>query len=423
LAPFLFGAVERRIWMPLCLGWVGLGLLAAYVSASPENAADSHHRVARGVTRALLPLHALFALQLLPLPEAALRHLSPGAHAAHFLPDPLDGRFRPLSVSPGATIEAWFYVAALQGLFLAVQGLRRPHRRTGLLVLATSAAALSAEGLWQSRSEHPYFLYGRIPTYSPQGLETSTYGPYYNRNHFATVTAMGAGLSAGMAARIGLAAGGLRGLLTSRSGLPATVTLVGLAGFLSLASAASGSRSGALAALVGLAVVGLRAFGRGGFVAVLLLGGTLGLIAGPASVERLAHLDLEASRWRPWLDMTVLFRFFWAFGTGIGAFGAAYWPYQRNATYEFWQHAHNEYLEWLLEGGILGVLVLIAVLAFLRRYLRLEDECREALAGAISVVLVQSLLDFPLRIPANAAFLVCALALSVGPRETRQRGV
>lgn len=418
LAPFLFGAVERRVWMPLGLVWLALGLVASRLSTPQADSGNAPGDAGARVARALLPLHALFAVQLVPLPASALRVLSAGAHAAHFLPDPGDGRFRPLSVSPGATIEAWFYVAALQGLFIAVQGLPPERRRAALLLLVVSASALAAEGLWQSRAEHPFYLYGRIPTNSPQGLEASTYGPYFNRNHFATVTAVAAGICAGLAAAAGRAAGGLRLVLTSREGLPRVIVLSGLSAFLSLVSAASGSRSGAIAALLALGAVTLTAFGARAFAVAVAVAGGLALLAGPASVERLAHLDLAASRWLPWLDMTTLFRFFWTFGAGIGAFGAAYWPYQRNAAYEFWQHAHNDYLEWLIETGALGIPVLVTVLRSLGHNLRVAEGAREVLTGAATAVLVQSFLDFPMRIPANGGFFVCVLALALcGPRD------
>lgn len=414
LSPFMFGAVERQVWMPLCLAWMAAGLASRLVCLR-SGAVDASNRVS-GLSRALLPLHALFAVQLLPLPAAALRVVSPGSHAAHFLPDPGDGRFRPLSVSPGATIEAWFYVCALQGLFLAIQGIRSPRRPPALRLIAGCLMLLAAEGLWQSRSDRPFDLYGRFPTDSPQGLETSTYGPYYNRNHFATATGLGAALCAGLAVSAARAAGGLSALIRNRALLPAAILQFGAAGFLALATAASGSRSGALATIAALGVVMLVAFGKRAFLAAIALGSALALIAGPASVERLARLDFAASRWLPWVDMTTLFRFFGGFGAGIGAFGAAYWPYQRNATYEFWQHAHNEYLEWAIEAGLLGLVVLIAVLRGLASSLRIAPADRAIVCGALTVGLVQSFLDFPMRIPANAAVLAAILALATSPR-------
>lgn len=419
LAPFLFGAVERRVWMPLCLVWMAAGLASHGLLLRSGSVGAPDRASTPGFCRALLPLHALFALQLVPLPAAALRLVSPGSHAAHFLPDPGDGRFRPLSVSPGATIEAWFYICALEGLFLAIQGIRPVRRIVATRVIASCLMLLAAEGLWQSRAERPFDLYGRFPTDSPQGLETSTYGPYYNRNHFATVTGLGAALCASLAWTAARAAGSVSALIGDRALLSATILQLGAAGFLALATAASGSRSGALATIAALGVVTLVAFGKRAFLAAIVLGSTLALLAGPASVERLARLDFAASRWLPWVDMTTLFRFFGLFGAGIGAFGAAYWPYQRNATYEFWQHAHNEYIEWAVEAGLLGLVVLALVLRGLGSSLRVDPAARATVFGALTVACVQSLLDFPMRIPANAAVLVAILALSTIPHDRR----
>ena len=414
-SPFLFGAVERTVWIPLSVLWMALGL-AAHLLRPHESARANAGEI---LSQALLPLHALFAIQLLPLPGGALGFLSPGSFAAHFLPDPGDGRWRPLSVSPGATIEAWLYVAALQGLFLAMQGLSSVRRRTAIHAILGVAVVLGAEGLWQSRSEHPFLLYGRVPIEAPSGLDQSTFGPYFNRNHFATVTAMGCGLAAGLAASLGVQSGGLRGLLASSRALPRSIVLVGVSLFLALSTAASGSRSGTLAALGALAVAALRGFGKRFFLTVALSGVVGVVLAGPAAVERMTHLDLQASRWVPWLDMTTLFRFFPVFGSGIGTFGAAYWPYQRNAVYEFWQHAHNEYLEWGIEAGLVGIGVLFLVLQSVRREFRLADYGRLAGQCAVIAFMVQGTLDFPQRIPANGALLVCLMAATTERRPSR----
>ena len=151
----------------------------------------------------------------------------------------------------------------------------------------------------------------------------------------------------------------------------------------------------------------------------LVLGvGLIALVAsGAASVERLTRFNLVMSRWTPWVDMTSLFRFFPVFGSGLGAFWATYWPYQTNATYEFWRHAHNEYLQWAVETGLLGVLILPWVIVRLHRAVTFTPEAREAALAALAAFGIQAFLDFPIRIPANAAVFFCVLALAVCPRE------
>ncbi len=416
LAPFVFGAIERSVWIPLCQLWLGLGLASSL--AHSRRSSEAPGSPGSAVSRALLPVHFLFALQLVPLPAIVLGALSPGSFAAHFLPDPGDGRFRPLSVSPQATVEAWLYFAGLQGLFLALLGLPLQKRRVLLYALLAVILVLAGEGLWQSRSAHPYWLYGKVPFVAPLGLDTAGFGPYFNRNHFATVMAMGSGLAAGLAATLALERGGILPLISDRAGLPKLILLSGASVFLAVTSAASGSRSGVLASIGAICIVAARGFGIRLLLITLALGFTSVTLSGAAALDRLMRFDIMASRWTPWMDMANLFRFFPAFGSGVGTFGAAYWPYQTNATYEFWPHAHNEYLQWLIEGGVAGVLVVYLAIRALLRSVHLGDG-REIAIGGASAFAIQALLDFPLRVPANAALLVCVLALTVSRRKTR----
>lgn len=414
LAPFVIGAIQRSVWIPLAQFWLVLGGLAAALRWRVAGAPDD---VGVAVSRALLPIHAVFALQLLPLPAALLRTLSAGSHAAHFLPDPGDGRFSPLSVSPLATIEAWLYVAGLQGLFLALQGFPVRQRRTVLHSLLAVILLLAGEGLWQSRSPNPHHLYGRIQVAVPSGFETAVFGPYLNRNHFATPMAVGAGLAAGLGASLVLENGGSIPLLRLPGALARVVLLTGASLFLTVTAAASGSRSGALAALAALGIVALRTFGKGLLLATLLAGAAMVTLSDSATFERFMRLDIVQSRWAPWIDMTTLFRFFPVFGSGIGTFAAAYWPYQRNAAYEFWQHAHNDYLQWLIEAGLLGLFALGLVVLRVRRDLKCLEGMRECCLAAAGGFAAQAFLDFPSHVPANAALLVCVVALSAARRD------
>lgn len=414
LAPFVAGAVYRSVWIPLAQFWLVLGGAAAILRRRLPEGASADTSVA--VSRALLPLHALFAVQLIPLPAGLLRLLSEGSHAAHFLPDPGDGRLRPLSVSPLATIEAWLYVVGLQGLFLALQGFPARQRRTLLHSLLAVLLLLAGEGLWQSRSANPHYLYGQVRIAVPSGFETAVFGPYLNRNHFATPMAMGAGLAAGLAASLVLEGGGLTRVLRLPGVMARVIVLAGAAVFLAATAAASGSRSGALAAIAALGVVALRASGKGLLLMTIVAGAAFVTLSGSATFERLLQLDVVQSRWAPWRDMTTLFRFFPVFGSGLGTFGAAYWPYQRNATYEFWQYAHNDYLQWLVETGALGLVTLGVVLHVLLRDVRCPKPSQEACLAVMGAFAAQAFLDFPVHVPASAALLVCVLALSVERR-------
>jgi O-antigen ligase len=105
-------------------------------------------------------------------------------------------------------------------------------------------------------------------------------------------------------------------------------------------------------------------------------------------------------------------------GVGLGSFETAYPPYRSFPSDFDWDHAHNDYVEALAETGLAGGalmlagLVLFLGLAFRNLGERLRHEQGWMQLGAAlgcCGLLVHSLVDFNLHIPANAAwFAFCA---------------
>lgn len=112
------------------------------------------------------------------------------------------------------------------------------------------------------------------------------------------------------------------------------------------------------------------------------------------------------ARWNFWPDVIYTARHFWPAGTGIGTFQAIFASQERLSTINemYVNHAHNDYLELVIEGGAAAVVLmgvfavlfvwrLVAVIAFDGPGKHL------ALAGAVGIVvlLLHSLVDYPLR--------------------------
>jgi O-antigen ligase len=117
-------------------------------------------------------------------------------------------------------------------------------------------------------------------------------------------------------------------------------------------------------------------------------------------------------------DSLLIFHDHPVLGTGLGSFGSIFPAYQSFPTNQLYPYAHNDYAQALAETGVLGGLVIVASLilffrlAFSNLRQRLEQEAGWIRLGAglaVCGLLIHSLVDFNLHIPANAAwFAVCA---------------
>jgi O-antigen ligase len=108
-------------------------------------------------------------------------------------------------------------------------------------------------------------------------------------------------------------------------------------------------------------------------------------------------------------------------GWGLGTFPIVYPHYRSFYTNFFINEAHNDYVQTLVETGLLGFtaamgfVVLLYRTSFkklLREHLSLDGGGRMAALAGCTGILVHSLFDFNLHIPANAAlfYVLCAIA-------------
>src|SRR5204863_10182740 len=105
---------------------------------------------------------------------------------------------------------------------------------------------------------------------------------------------------------------------------------------------------------------------------------------------------------RMWKDFPLV-------GSGLGSFPAVFPRYSAEGTVLSYTHAHNDYLEFAAEAGVLGLamlglMVLMSFLVALRaQYLRRDPVMRgisfASLMGIIALM-IHSSVDFNLQIPA-----------------------
>jgi O-antigen ligase len=390
----------------------------------------------------LLSLVALSALQLLPLPPSLHAVLARGSYFLWHPPEPavaaiLSDAWRPDSIFPEATERGLGFMLGLVALsFLAAPALaerRRALRAT--VVVGAGGLAVALYGI-AARALYGSLLYGRIavPTVAP-------FGPFVSKNHFAgyveMVTLLALGLATGFAdeARRGPA---LLGWIESRRAGRVVLTY-GATATMGLAVLVSLSRGGVVSLAVGvLAFTVLRTLVRhrppaaGRLVGILAVLAIIALgsftVLPPEGRDRILSLagiradQSGAFRLGIWRDTLQVAGSSPLVGQGLGAYEDALPRFKTVAGELRIQHAENDYLELLAEGGGLGLaLALIAVglgvtraVAGLRRQ---EDRLLRGLGlGATSgiiALLVHSAFDFNLRIPSNAILFAFLAAMSM----------
>jgi tetratricopeptide (TPR) repeat protein len=190
----------------------------------------------------------------------------------------------------------------------------------------------------------------------------------------------------------------------------------------------SKSRGGALGAGLGLAVLPFLFRGRtnpAGAVAVFVAGAAAMLFADPkVLVDRFGEIDTlgirENERWKIWTTTAAAAVHQPILGFGIGTHPHAYHPYQPPHLVGQVHHAHNEYINFLFEGGIawLGILVSGFIFWAVRTWKsaqRLQGPDRLLPAAAIAAACAEaahSFVDFDLRV--TSAGMLFAVMIGLG---------
>ncbi|MBI2686004.1 MAG: O-antigen ligase family protein [Acidobacteria bacterium] len=322
-----------------------------------------------------------------------------------------------VSVAPLRTVEYVFTNAAIGTALLLARELGWRFRRqiwVAVVPLLAIAALEGGLGLFQ-------FLAMRAGA----GPADSATGTYPNRNHFAGLLEMVLPLA--------LAGGAAfwRGPVKRWWGAAAMLALSGL---LIIGTVISLSRMGFLAALGGLFVLGVLLLGgKGRLAAAALVGIVLAVafvvlptdewIARFAAIARTEDISAD-SRAQIWRDTLPMIRRYWWSGVGMGAYQSAFYQYKNVAPMSTVDYAHNDYLQYLAELGVLGFAAALAVIArcFYWMARGLERSLLVAGAwGAAVAMAIHSLVDFNLYIPANALVLAWIVGTATAPAMTEER--
>jgi len=315
--------------------------------------------------------------------------------------------------------STWLFAAYAMLCFLAAQALFRASqaRRIGV-VLAIYGSAVAAFALFQGVAPNGKLYWLRQPR-----LGGWIYGPYVNHNHYAGLMEMLVPIPLILS---------LSRFVHRKERIASGVAAAIMTGTIFL----SGSRGGMLAIFVEfaiLAIVLLRhqrnariALGLGAFAIVLV--SLLSWLGGKELTTRVSSISTETRteisggmRLSIDRDSVHMFRQRPILGWGLGTFPVVYPQFRSFYTNFFVNEAHNDYLQLLTETGVLGFGIMLWFLIVLyRSALRKIGDWSTDTTSAVTLacilgcsgILVHSLLDFNLQVPANAAlfYVYCTIA-------------
>jgi O-antigen ligase len=328
--------------------------------------------------------------------------------------------FRRSAYAHDTLAQALLYFSYATLCFLAGQALLRGAQARNLaLVFSVYGAALAAFALIQGISSNGKLYWIRQPR-----MGGWIYGPYVNHNHYAGLMEMLVPIPLVLS---------LTKLASAKTRAAAAAVAAVMAGTIFL----SGSRGGMLAIVVELIILavllikqkrGLRtAIGIGLFLVIVF--GLLTWVGGDQLIRRIAsagpsHSELSSDirtninrdGFRMFLKKPVL-------GWGLGTFPVVYPQFRTFYTNFFVNQAHNDYLQLLVEMGLLGFgTMLWFLLTLYTRAIKKMGNWTGEISGAVALacvlglsgILVHSAVDFNLQIPANAAlfYVLCTIAAS-----------
>lgn len=308
------------------------------------------------------------------------------------------------------------------GVYLVGRSVVRTRRQQRILVytIIGTALFLSVFGLFKRFGVNPFtfWQYDEL-RYRPEFV-SATYG---NHNHLAGF--------------IEMAFPFLLALLLTRSRSVAwLMVIIYLALVLVTVQALTLSRGGWAAMACSIAFMVMMLLSQRQFhskkIILVLTGITVVLsafiLASTPIVSRVitfAEKDEAASaesRVTAWKGTVEMIKDHVVFGTGPGTYAAAFPAYQPPSLNAIFKHTHNDYLHFTADLGVpvIAVMIWILTVFFKTSFQGMESRSRQtngfALASmaAVVAILVHSIVDFNLHIPANT-FAFCVIVSAFQP--------
>ena len=423
LACLILGGSAQGIWQNTLLQLAGLGIIAWAAATGDEPLPKS----AQALMLILIAAFVIVVLQLIPLPASLWAHglRMRIAEGYSLLGRPVPSL--PLSLTPYASLSTLLAIIPPLAVFCAILRLgafRASWLAAALLAGAVAGITLGALQVVAPGAASPWYLYHE----TNRGVAV---GFFANANHMADL------LVCGLPFIAALAAGGRSRNIQRYSAL--LIILAGAALLLVVGIALNGSLAGYTLAVPAIAasILIVAPAQRSVRVPVAIIAG-LALVA---AVAAMASTSIGSSRIGQEASGSVesrqeilkttgrAIRDTMPFGSGLGSFVKVYPLYESadHVTPEYVVHAHNDYAELTLELGLAGVLLIGVFLAWwtaaVRAGWRTGGGGPYARAASITsaVILVHSVVDFPLRTAAISATFAMCLGLLINRRPAQRQ--
>lgn len=436
-APLAFGAVHTYAYTLVFLS-VQAGVLLVAIDRIRKRPREKNSFIIQ------CPLHLIFALfflylvfQMVPLPFWLGEWISPFSAVSAQKAIPASLAVTGPKVSNWVSLAPYLYPVRLSLirltcyylLFVGLLHVIDSQKRLNILILV-----LIGSGLFQA-------LYGLVQAYGgghhiwwfKRGADYIT-GTFINRNNFAGYLMMVAFLTIGYAAAnrpkkkvIGRWTGRISISFEAHS---RRFLIIFLSSVMFVGLIFSRSRGGITSFFIALCLLGiLFLFKKGQKATAGVLLTLIGITTGYAFqigldpvINRFKALDITENARIRYTEKTIeMAGDYFITGVGVGNFPYAYPKYQAAEDKKvFIRYAHNDWAQFLAEGGIVGLALLLGALTFfLYGFFRTWGDRSDPLAvylgigsmAALFSIMFHSFVAFDLHIPANPLTLAAILAV------------
>lgn len=428
LLPIPLGANRPWAWSFFEIAIFALTIYTTFRLRTSKDAGVSHYM---SMVLLWLAFILIACLQIVPMPAAVVEFLSPASASLYAQ---AGAQTYYISTDHGQSMINFIKLLSLFCLLILTFQLVTSEKRIRLLLLT-----MLASGTFQALYGSLEILLGvQNSLVFSLDVDQRASGSFVYHNHYANFLMMC------LAAGVGLIVTSLekdkmlspKDRLRSIAGsLLGSKTIIRIClAMMVIGLVMSRSRMGNAAFFISVAVIGLIAL-------VLIKNRSKGLMIFVISMfiidlfivsayfglervkERLVQTSLtQETRDEVISDALKIVQDFPVFGSGSGSFYSIFPSYQEQNVFAFYDHAHNDFLQFTIEFGIVGVLILLLILLFsfykaFRAMYKRKNSIFKGSSFAVAMVLlgmcIHMTVDFPLQAFANASYFVVFIALSM----------